>query len=111
MKEPLNNLWAIQLNNTNKVIGWIELHSPIDNIHVNSKEIGFVLSEKYWGQGLMPEAINCIVTYSFQKLNITSLICSHFKENAQSKRVIKKCNFKYDCEFQNKYYYILKNKS
>ncbi|MGL5067254.1 MAG: GNAT family N-acetyltransferase [Sarcina sp.] len=109
LKEPENNLWAIQLNDTNNLIGWIELHSPIENLYTNSKEIGFVLSENYWGQGLMPEVISCITNYAFNELTIDSLICSHFKKNIQSKKAIEKCNFKYDSEFHNKYYYILKN--
>ena len=56
-----NSLWAIELKKNNKAIGCIELHKYIEGIDKNSKEIGFVLSQRYWGQGLMPEAIKLVL--------------------------------------------------
>ncbi|WP_026896232.1 GNAT family N-acetyltransferase [Clostridiisalibacter paucivorans] len=105
-----SSLWAIELKNSNKAIGWIELHSPTEGTDKNSKEIGFVLSQKYWGQGLMPEAIKQVISYGFFEGKIDSIVCSHFTNNVQSKRVIEKCGFKYIIKNNDKLYYRL-NKS
>ncbi|WP_297635919.1 GNAT family N-acetyltransferase [uncultured Clostridium sp.] len=106
LKESPNSLWAIYYKNENKVLGWIELHSPSISI-VDSKEIGFVLSKDYWGLGLMPEAILGLISYAFDTLNITTLICSHFENNIQSQKVIAKCGFKFIFKQDSKLYYLL----
>ena len=59
------------------------------------REVGFVLSKAYWGQGLMPEAVQAVIGYGFQTLGFNALICCHFPENRQSRRVIEKCGFRY----------------
>lgn len=105
-----NSLWAIELKNINKAIGWIELHEYPNRIDKNSKEIGCVLSQKYWGQGLMPEALKQVLYYGFNEEKLNSIICSHFVNNNQSKRVIEKCSFKYVKSSNDKIYYCL-NKS
>lgn len=102
-----NSLWAIELKNFNKAIGWIELHKYSEGIDKDSKEIGFVLSQRYWGQGLMPEAIRQVLTYGFNEEKINSIKCSHFVKNSQSKRVIEKCCFKYIRKSDDKIYYCL----
>lgn len=105
-----DSLWAVELKNINKVIGWIELHKYSEGIYINSKEIGCVLSQKYWGQGLMPEALRQVLSYGFNEEELDSIVCSHFVNNNQSKRAIEKSGFKYAKANDNKVYYCL-NKS
>jgi ribosomal-protein-alanine N-acetyltransferase len=102
-----NSLWAVELKNINKVIGWIELHKYSEAIDKNSKEIGCVLSQKYWGQGLMPEALKQVLNYGFNEEKLNSIICSHFVNNNQSKRVIEKCCFNFIKTDNDKIYYCL----
>ncbi|GAB6169561.1 GNAT family protein [Clostridium carnis] len=109
IQEQVNTIWAIEFKELNKVIGWIELHTPIDNICKESKEIGFVLSEEFWGQGLAVEAIEQIIQYSFNNEQIGSIVCSHFPNNIQSKKVIEKSGFKYKLKYHEKIYYCLDN--
>lgn len=103
-----DSLWAIELKEENKVIGWIELHNPTDKTFVNSKEIGVTLCEKYWGQGLIPEAINRVVNYIFNEKENSIVVYSHFIYNTQSERAIKKCGFRFYLEEDNKRYYFIK---
>ena len=58
------------------------------------REIGYVLSKDYWGKGLMPEALQAVINYCFNKLNYDFLLCGYFDFNSQSKRVQEKCGFK-----------------
>lgn len=111
IQEPDNSIWAIKFKEINKVIGWIELHEPIDDICIGSKEIGFVLSELYWGKGFAIEAIKEIITYAFNQEQVSSIICSHYSNNIQSKRVIEKSGFNYKLKYKEKNYYYIKNTS
>ena len=58
------------------------------------REIGYVLSKAYWGQGLMPEAVKAVINYLFVDLNLDFLLCGYYDFNAQSKKVQEKCGFK-----------------
>ncbi|MEW9095262.1 MAG: GNAT family N-acetyltransferase [Clostridiaceae bacterium] len=109
IQEPYNSLWAIELKEINKVVGWIELHEPMDNVCAGSKEIGFVLSELFWGRGVAMEAIKQIVTYAFMEEQACCIVCSHFENNIQSKKVIEKSGFKYKLKYNDKFYYCLEN--
>ena len=60
--------FAICLKSNNKVIGslGIEKYGLEDKLtefnNLKGREIGYVLSKDYWGQGLMPEAVKAIST-------------------------------------------------
>lgn len=59
------------------------------------REIGYVLSKEYWGRGLMPEAVNAVIKYLFETVQLDFILVGHFRWNKQSARVIEKCGFKY----------------
>lgn len=59
------------------------------------REIGYVLSKDYWGQGLMPEAVQAVIAYLFNTVDLDFLIVGHFDRNNQSRRVVEKCGFQY----------------
>ena len=93
-----NETYAIVLKSENKVIGGIGLHNrkPDDSLSdFHQKEIGYVLNPKYWGNAFIPEAVNCLLKYGFNELNLELIWCGHFDFNFKSKRVIEKCGFKY----------------
>ncbi|MGL5415067.1 MAG: GNAT family N-acetyltransferase [Clostridium sp.] len=102
LNEPPNTIWAITKDDN--LIGYIELHNTTP-FEENSKELGFILSEDYWGFHLIPEAINAISNYSTNSLGITTLICSHFKNNIQSQKAILKCDFEFIFEKGDKLFY------
>ncbi len=41
----------------------------------------------------MPEAVETIAQYLFDKVNLDFLVCGHFVENDRSRRVQEKCGF------------------
>ncbi|MCB2294246.1 GNAT family N-acetyltransferase [Clostridium algoriphilum] len=93
-----NDTYAIVLKAENKVIGSIGLHDRKPDItlsNLKQKEIGYVLNPKYWGNGFMPEAVECLINYGFNELNLDLIWCGHYDFNNNSKRVIEKCKFKY----------------
>ena len=67
----------------------------------------------------MPEAVNAVVEFCFKQEKYDYLMCSHFIENNQSKRVIEKSGFKFvkkntrtkkDGSEYISLYYVLDNK-
>ena len=63
--------------------------------HLKGREIGFVLSKDYWGQGLMPEAVKAVIKWLFETVGLDFIVIGHFDWNSQSRRVIEKCGFRY----------------
>jgi [ribosomal protein S5]-alanine N-acetyltransferase len=92
------NVFAIIYKENNKVIGSLGLHKSWANdesVYENFKikEIGYVLSKAYWGKGLMPEVVNAVIRFYFDKNVLDAFTIGHFSSNNQSKRVIEKCGF------------------
>ena len=83
-----------------KVIGSVgiekynETHFP-EFKNKKCREIGYVLSKEYWGQGLMPEALKEVIRFLFENANLDVIFCGHFLWNEQSHRVQEKSGFKH----------------
>ena len=60
-----------------------------------SDELGYALSPDCWGRGLMTEVCRELLRYGFEDLALAEIWCSHYEENARSRRVIEKCGFAY----------------
>ena len=60
---------------------------------IKARELGFVLSKDYWGQGLMREAAASVIRYLFEEVGLDVLFCGHFLWNRQSARVQEKLGF------------------
>ena len=102
-----NEVWAIVLNETEKVIGHLKIY-PDENRgrfseRNSAKLITYALSEDYWGKGYMTEALKHIVKYAFDEMNVELLTAFHFPHNIRSKRVIEKCGFQYEITIEQGY--------
>ena len=98
------------LEHQGKVIGSLgveeyreENYPELDTLQ--GRELGYVLSKAYWGQGLMPEAVKAVIDWLFHEVRLDFIIVGHFDRNAQSKRVIEKCGFQYikTTKFETRY--------
>lgn len=93
-------VFAICLKSNNKVIGSLGVEKYGNEsilTEFNSlygREIGYVLSKDYWGQGIMPEAVSAVIDYLFNDLNLDFLTCGYYLFNNQSKRVQEKSGFR-----------------
>lgn len=59
-------------------------------------EIGYWIGQPYWGQGLIPEAVEALAHRCFGELGLTALWIACFDANTRSRRVAEKCGFRYD---------------
>jgi ribosomal-protein-alanine N-acetyltransferase len=59
-------------------------------------EIGYVLSRKYWGRGLMPEALRAMIAFGFERMGLNRIEARCIAENAASARVMEKVGMTYE---------------
>lgn len=90
-----DDTWALELKKNHRVIGSLGLHDSKRTDFFYDREIGYVLSEDYWGQGLIVEAAKAVMAYAFIERNMKTLLVAHFDFNNQSKRVIEKLGFEH----------------
>lgn len=84
MLDPIGK-WAIVYDQ--KMIGTIDLR--LNEAH-RQAEIGYVLNKRYWGQGIMPEAAQAILTVGFDQLQLVRIFSEHDTRNPKSGRVMTK---------------------
>ncbi len=89
-------VWAIEFKHNNKAVGSVGAHADEKRRGVNGRMIGYVLARKYWGMGLMTEAVNEMIRYLFEEEKYDIVSCYHYPFNTRSKRVIEKCGFRYE---------------
>ena len=58
-------------------------------------EIGYWIAHPYWGQGLVPEAVEELLRWQFQEMGVQRVWCAHSPENEKSRRVQEKCGFRF----------------
>lgn len=92
--------YAVVLKETGEAVGSVGIMTAKSEIHsatmtADECEIGYWIGEAYWGQGLIPEAVNELLRYAFEDLQMTTVWCGYFDGNEKSKRVQEKCGFIY----------------
>ena len=90
--------YAVCLKEDNRAIGSIGLMiGSASNLDLSDDEaeIGYWIGEPFWGQGLIPEAINSLIKHAFDNLGLRRLWCGYFDGNIKSKRAQEKCGFVY----------------
>lgn len=93
-------VFAMELRENRKVVGSVGFvgRQPIPNCP-GDDEIGYALSHAYWGRGLMPEAVEAVLRWGFQDLGMDRIWCGHYAGNWRSRKVIRKCGFRYAFSF------------
>lgn len=90
--------YAVVLKDTEKSVGCAGLMiGSKSNIGLPDSEceVGYWIGVPFWGKGLIPEAVLCLMDYGFCALNLQKMWCGYFDGNVQSKRVQEKCGFTY----------------
>ncbi len=100
------DVFAIALKDSNKMIGSISIYNYGIRKYNKVKQLGFSLSEDYWNQGYMTEAVKLVIDYVFNKTDCEVLEVGHHAGNIASKRVIEHCGFIFDgrlCKYKKLY--------
>ncbi len=66
---------------------------PQEDIHRLNAEMGYWLAVPYWGKGIMTQAIQLMVEYTFRTFPIDRIFARPFGSNIASQRVLEKAGF------------------
>jgi ribosomal-protein-alanine N-acetyltransferase len=81
---------AIDVNG--EAIGAVGL-SPKGDYQYRCAELGYWVSEMYWGQGVATKVVGLITERAYKELGIIRIYAECFENNAASQRVLEKCGF------------------
>lgn len=81
--------WGIVYKSTGQLIGMLGLH-----LSGTQASFWWALHQKFWGQGLMPEAARTLRDFAFDELELDVLTADHYADNPKSGRVMAKIGMK-----------------
>ena len=83
--------WGITRNTDERLIGTCTLfHVEIDH---RRAEVGYALGREYWGKGYMQEALNGLINFSFNELNMHRIEADVDPRNAASIKTLERLGF------------------
>ena len=85
--------FAFAIEADGRVIGSIGAFR-CDNIHSKTAEIGYYISQPYWGQGCATTSVKELCKYVFDNSDIIRIFAEPFARNIASCRVLEKAGFK-----------------
>jgi ribosomal-protein-alanine N-acetyltransferase len=97
------NRWGIVHKADGVLIGTCGFHKWDTRRH--HAEVGYDLGPRYWGRGLMVEALRAALNYGFDRLALNRVEALVYVQNPQSARVLEKLGFK--CEGVLRDYFYL----
>lgn len=83
-------IYACELKNTNKFIGFVGLYNRDDLPFSPCVEIGWRLAKQYWGNGYATEAAKKCLEIGFLDCNLEEIVSFTPKINKPSERVMQK---------------------
>lgn len=90
--------WAIVLKGEEGCAG-----EPIGSISavkyddsISMVQVGYCLGKQWWHQGIMTEALSCVMDYFFDTVGANRIEALHDVNNPHSGQVMKKCGMRYE---------------
>lgn len=91
-----NDVWAITIKGSGKIIGSVGLEPDKRRPGINSREMGYSLAKEYWGNGVMTEAAKAVIDFGFSVYGLDVISICTGPSNKRSQGVIGKCGFVYE---------------
>ena len=100
MTEPAS--WGIELKATGRIVGtigfmWVQQEN-------RSAEVGYSLSRAYWNRGIMTEALQAVLQFGFDTLNLNRIEAQHESDNPASGRVMEKAGMIHEGRLRQRVY-------
>lgn len=98
--------WGIEHRADKKLIGIINTSIPH---RINRRvEVGYTIARKYWGQGLATEALQAVIQFGFEKMDLVRIEAVVLPENTASAKVLLKAGMQFEGLLRN--YQVWKGK-
>ena len=91
IEKGISLYWAIILTETDTFVGTICLFDF--STEKKSCEIGYELMTSFQGQGIMTEAVQMVIDYAFETLNVKEVLAFSQRDNEPSISLLSKFNF------------------
>lgn len=75
-----------------QLVGSIGIVAKTD-IYRKNFEIGYFLSEEFWGRGIMTKAIKAATSYAFKEFDVVRVYAEPFADNPGSRKALEKSGF------------------
>lgn len=101
-EQNINEDWGLVFKANGKLIGtcgfvnWNKQH--------HSAEIGYVLSQDYWNQGIMTEVVLELIRHGFEKMGLNRIEAHHMIDNNASGRVMQKAGMTLEGVIREKFF-------
>ena len=89
-KDDPIHIFAIEVDG--RAVGGIGIH-PQGDVNRKNAELGYWLGEKYWGRGIITQAVKQMVDFAFKTYDITRVYARPFGTNIASQKVLEKAGF------------------
>ncbi len=86
--------WCIELKGTGRVVGTIG-YMWYQQDHA-AAEVGYSLARDQWNKGIMTEALERVLQYSFEDMQMHRVEAQHETDNPASGAVMKKCGMQHE---------------
>lgn len=96
--EGLAVTYAITLKSNDELIGCIDFLG-ISKTHQKA-EVGYWIGIDHWGQGYCTEALQELIKYGFESLNLNKITSRHISTNPASGKVMRKAGMKKEGHFR-----------
>lgn len=94
--------WVIEWRERSELIGTINLGNVQEASAMS--DTCYMLSAKYWGQGIMTEVLHAVLYYAFYKVELNRVQADVFDGNTASIHVLTKCGMQLEGIARQKYY-------
>jgi RimJ/RimL family protein N-acetyltransferase len=98
-------LCSIKLKHSRELIGFLFLYGVDSQVQSRDVRIGYVISEKYWGKGIVSKVIHALVEFFCEKGNVSSIIAGVEPGNLASIKVLTKNGFVFSDSKNNVMFY------
>ena len=95
--------WALADKRNNKFMGYVGFKDI--NQKDKSAEIGYVLHPDYWASGWMTEAVDAVLDFVFNELNLHRVAGNINPSNEASRGILLKFGFQREAYFREDYYF------
>lgn len=89
-KENTGIRWGISYLNQSEIIGTVGFNKIIDH---HKGRIGYDLQSRHWGKGIMTEALEAILNYGFNSLELNRIEAEVMIGNVASEKLLTKLHF------------------